>query len=114
MMIAVVRVRGIVGLEHSVGNTLKSLRLYKRNYCTIVRDLPEIKGMITKAKDYITWGSLDEETAKMLEQKSKSKYYRLNSPRKGFGRKGVKHPFSKGGALGDRKEKINDLIRRML
>ena len=32
----------------------------------------------------------------------------------GFERKGTKMPFHLGGALGNRKEKINDLIRRML
>ena len=41
-------------------------------------------------------------------------FFRLNPPRKGFEKKGVKKPFSLGGALGYRKEKINDLIKRML
>jgi len=41
-------------------------------------------------------------------------FFRLNSPLKGFERKGVKKPFSLGGALGYRKEKINDLVKRML
>jgi large subunit ribosomal protein L30 len=41
-------------------------------------------------------------------------YFRLNSPKKGYGRKGIKKPFSLGGALGSRLEKINDLIRRMM
>ena len=41
-------------------------------------------------------------------------FFRLTPPRKGFGRKGVKTPFSLGGALGYRKEKINDLIQRMV
>jgi len=41
-------------------------------------------------------------------------FFRLKPPVKGFERKGVKVPFSMGGALGYRKEKINDLIIRML
>jgi len=41
-------------------------------------------------------------------------YFRLNPPIKGFERGGIKKPFSMGGSLGYRKEKINDLIRRML
>ncbi|MFH0752187.1 MAG: 50S ribosomal protein L30 [archaeon] len=41
-------------------------------------------------------------------------YFKLNPPRHGFERKGIKTPFSLGGALGYRKEKINDLIMRMV
>ena len=41
-------------------------------------------------------------------------FFRLNPPVKGFDRKGIKVPFSLGGALGYRKEKINDLIKRMV
>ena len=40
-------------------------------------------------------------------------FFRLGMPRKGFERKGIKVPFSLGGALGYRKEKINELIKRM-
>lgn len=38
--------------------------------------------------------------------------FRLHPPVKGY--EGNKHSFVAGGALGDRKEKINDLIMRML
>jgi large subunit ribosomal protein L30 len=41
-------------------------------------------------------------------------FFRLKPPIKGFERKGIKKPFSLGGALGYRKEKINDLIKRMI
>lgn len=42
------------------------------------------------------------------------KVFRLKPPRKGFERAGIKKPFQQGGVLGDRKEKINDLIKRMV
>ena len=42
------------------------------------------------------------------------KNFRLNSPRKGYGRKGIKVSFNEGGALGYRGNKINDLIKRMI
>ena len=113
-MIAVVRVRGLVGRESSVEGTLRSLRLYRKNYCAALEETPEVRGMISKARNFITWGEIDDETLNLLRQRSKSKFYRLSSPKKGFGRKGIKHHFSRGGALGNRKEKINDLIRRML
>ncbi len=97
--------------------------------------------MIRKVKDYVTWGEIDPETYKMLiekrgqaykgrEQDSKEKikynrfitygnkkykrHFRLSPPKGGFERKGIKTPFSVGGALGNRKEKINDLIKRMV
>jgi large subunit ribosomal protein L30 len=41
-------------------------------------------------------------------------FFRLLPPKKGFERKGTKKHFSVGGALGYRREKINDLIQRML
>ena len=41
-------------------------------------------------------------------------FFRLKPPNKGFDKNGIKKPFSMGGALGYRKENINDLIRRML
>lgn len=41
-------------------------------------------------------------------------FFRLNPPKKGFERGGIKKPYKLGGALGYRGEKINDLILRML
>jgi len=42
------------------------------------------------------------------------KVFRLNPPKKGFERKGVKVPYANHGALGYRADKINDLIERMI
>ena len=114
MTLAVVRIRGPIGTNAKVEGTLQTLNLYKRNYCTTLEENPESLGMLAKVKDFITWGDIDKETLDMLTKKSTKKFYRLNSPRKGFGRKGIKNPFNKGGALGNRKEKINDLIKRMI
>lgn len=41
-------------------------------------------------------------------------FFKLRPPEGGFERKGIKHPFSLGGVLGYRKDKINDLLMRML
>jgi len=41
-------------------------------------------------------------------------FFRLKPPEKGFERKGIKKPFSMGGSLGYRKDKVNDLIQRMI
>jgi large subunit ribosomal protein L30 len=41
-------------------------------------------------------------------------FFKLSPPIKGFERKGIKKPFSMGGSLGYRKEKINELLVRMI
>lgn len=41
-------------------------------------------------------------------------FFRLKPPLNGFERGGIKKPYSLGGALGYRKDRINDLIRRMI
>ena len=42
------------------------------------------------------------------------RFFRLKPPLHGFERGGIKKPFSLGGVLGYRKDKINDLIKRMI
>ena len=133
--IAVIRIRGLINLRGDINDTLDMLRLYRKNYCVVLPNIPAIIGMVKKAKDYITWGEIDDETYKLLvEKKSEEykgreadsknkinyknkyfvsnnkkykKYFRLSPPRGGFEKKGIKTPFSKGGVLGNRKEKIN-------
>ena len=139
--IAAIRLRGRTQIKTKIEDTLKMLRLYKNNYCVVLPNTPNYAGMLKRAKDYITWGEIDDETSKLLVEKrgeqfrgreadSKNKlkyndftvinnkkikkYFRLNSPRKGLGRKGVKHSFKEGGALGYRGAAINDLIKRMV
>ncbi len=41
-------------------------------------------------------------------------FFRLNPPRGGYPRKGIKRPFHEGGAWGYWGEKINDLVLRMI
>lgn len=113
-MIAAVRVRGLTGVKHGLKQTMTFLNLHRKNYCVLVEKKPSIIGMLNKAKDYLTWGEVDQETIDIIKKRDEGKkFFRLNSPRKGFGRKGIKKSFGKGGALGYRGEKMNDLVRRM-
>jgi|SRR3989344_4385479 len=122
--LAVVRVRSSTRTNKDIVDTLKMLNLHNQNYCVIVESTPSILGMLRKAKDYITWGIASDEVIKLLDQKrsivngrdkkEKLPFYRLAPPLKGFGRKGIKKSFVIGGALGNRKDKINDLIKRMI
>ena len=134
--LAVIRLRGRTGLNYSVAVTLDLLNIQRVNHCTIVPGTPEVFGMVKKAKDYITWGPIDDDTLKALVEKrgelvaasdtksgkksfafngkSYKPYFRLSPAKGGLGRRGIKASFTKSGALGDRKEKINDLIKKML
>lgn len=117
--LAVVLIRGLIGSRTNIRDTLIMLRLHRKNACVLVPNTPSIQGMLKKAKDYITWGEISLDTQKKLDsarKKSEGKMplYHLNSPKKGYGRKGVKVGFTVGGALGKRGEKINDLIERMI
>jgi large subunit ribosomal protein L30 len=138
---AIIRVRGLTGVRHDIDKTLKYLMLTKKNSCVVVPQNSIYYGMIKKVKDYVTWGEIDEETFKILIEKRSVEYhgkltddkkkitknkhmklgekiirktFNLNSPKKGYGRKGIKTPFSSGGALDYRGIKINDLIKRMI
>lgn len=118
-LIAIVRLRGRTGINKNIAHTLDILKLYKINNCIILKESPEIQGMIRKAKDYITWGTIDAATAKSLLEKRKGKeiagriHIRLTPPKGGLGSRGIKATFTKSGALGDRKEKIGELLARM-
>ena len=128
---AVVLVRGMVKVVKPVKETLMMLNLHRKNHCVVIDDTSVYHGMLIRVKDYVTWGEIDEATFAELVQKrgqlsdgrQKSveingkkykRYFALNPPRKGFGRKGIKRAFKIGGALGYRGEKINDLVKRML
>ncbi|ODS43060.1 MAG: 50S ribosomal protein L30 [Candidatus Altiarchaeales archaeon IMC4] len=152
---AIIRVRGSVHLRSGIADAMKMLNLNRVNHCVVVDNRPQYMGMINKAKDYITFGEINEETVASLiakrgrlpgnvrlddayvknatgkdiagfagafmkfEKELKdipdiSPVFRLRPPKKGHARGGIKKPCSVGGALGNRKEKINDLLAKMI
>lgn len=66
MTFAVVRVRGTLRVKPNIKETLRLLRLNKVNHCVVIPESPEYKGMLQKAKDYITWGEVDQEAMESL------------------------------------------------
>jgi len=67
-LLVVVRVRGLVGIKRPIADTMKVLRLHRKNYCVLVPATESMIGMVNKAKDYITFGEIDESTlAELLE-----------------------------------------------
>ena len=138
--IAVVRVRGAIKAMSTIRDTLEMLNLHAQNHCVVLDNTPDVKGMVMKVKDYVTWGEISEETYnELLNKRSQAftsregdskglikynysdmagkkikKCFRLSPPRKGYEKKGIKKSFRQGGALGYRGDKINNLIKRML
>ena len=132
-LLAAIRVRGVNEIKIEIEDTLKMVRLYRKNFCVVLPENTTFSGMLKRAKDYITWGEINTETLKeMVEKRGEQfkgdddkdafvfngkkyrKFFRLSPPRKGFGNKGIKNTFASGGALGYRGDKINELIKRML
>ncbi|WP_457554856.1 50S ribosomal protein L30 [Candidatus Pyrohabitans sp.] len=64
--LAVVRVRGKVGVAREVEDTLRMLRLTRVNHCVLIDDRPTYRGMLQKAKDYITWGEVTQEEVALI------------------------------------------------
>ncbi|HJW97018.1 MAG TPA: 50S ribosomal protein L30 [archaeon] len=136
-------VRGVVGTQREIKDTLRMLRLDRINHCVIVPKNPNFQGMLQKARFYITWGEINQETLEKLVAKrgrfaGDKRITDLNYAKELAGLillgktvkdTGIKPVFrlsppSKGyestralypkGSLGYRGEKINELIKRMI
>jgi large subunit ribosomal protein L30 len=114
--IAIILIRGRIGIRHDIKDTLTQLHLEKKHSCVIKEDSPSLQGMLRKIRDFVTYGPVSEETIKALETRkaNNGKVYFLAPPVGGFERKGIKKSFTVGGALGDRGEAINTLLAKMI
>ena len=120
--LAVILVRGLVRVRGEIVATLSSLKLRKKHMCVVIDDNLSSRGAVSKCKDYVTYGELNDETHHLLVEKRGKKdpdgtvknIFALHPPRGGFERKGIKTPYASKGALGYRGEKINDLIKKMI
>lgn len=71
-MIIALRVRGRTGIKAEIADTLKMLRLTRINHAVLLPENPSYKGMLQKAKDYITWGEVDQELLpEIIEKRGK-------------------------------------------
>ncbi len=120
-MLAVILVRGLINVDHDRRETIKRIGFQRKHNLVVLPKTKSNLGMVQKIKDYVTYGIINKETLDLLlkekkpiiEKKNKL-VFNLHPPRGGFERKGIKTPFKLGGVLGDRGEKINDLIKKML
>lgn len=140
-MLIAIRISGQVNLQRRVKETLYRIRLRRKYAAVLLKPSPQNIKILKKMRDHIAYGSIDKETLLLLLEKrampkDKSKkikakeileqlekkdinnldikpFFRLHPPRGGIDAK--KHfPVTKKAVLGDNKDKINDLIRRML
>ena len=140
-MLAIIRIKGDVGLKKPIRETLERLRLRRKYVCVLLEPKKESMGMVERVKDLIAFGELNKETlinllekrgqlldktkkidvkkiaeeiekGKNLEDLNLKPFFRLHPPRGGIESK--KHFGVGKGVLGDNKESINKLIERML
>ena len=62
MAYAVIRVRGQPDVNKDIAYTMDLMNLTRVNHCVVVPENDVTKGMLQKAKDYITWGEINEST----------------------------------------------------
>ncbi len=115
--LAVVLIRGIVGTRVDTRDTLTSLNLQKKHACAVLEDNLVNRGMLNKVKDFVAYGTISDETFTLLATRKKhatKNVFFLAPPVGGYERKGIKKSFVVGGALGDRKDAMNDLLKKMI
>ncbi|HLD38334.1 MAG TPA: uL30 family ribosomal protein [Candidatus Nanoarchaeia archaeon] len=120
-MICIIRIAGEIGLSKKIKETLDRLRLKKKYSCVVLENPNDLQlGMIKTVIDFVAFGEINDETYKKLKEArgkivaGKLKpFFRLHPPRKGIDSK--KHfGETRKGVLGNNKEKINELVLRML
>ncbi|MBI2044024.1 uL30 family ribosomal protein [Candidatus Pacearchaeota archaeon] len=138
-MICIIRIRGEVGLDRNIVETLNRMRLMKKYTCVVINPTKENLGMLKKVKDHVAFGEINDKTfeellakrgqlidkkkkvdtkkaaeeikkGKSFEELNLKPFFRLHPPRKGIHSK-LHYPK---GVLGNNREKINDLVMRML
>ena len=57
---AVIRVRGQPDVNVDIRRTMELMNLTRVNHCVLVPEDDVTKGMLQKAKDYVTWGEVNE------------------------------------------------------
>ncbi len=139
-MILVIRISGQVEVPTDIEDTLFHMRLRKKFTAVLMKDNKETKSMLIKVRSFVAFGPIAPDTlVELIEKRAQlapgtkkidaqkvaagleksspedlgiKPFFRLHPPRGGIDSK-THFPIRKG-VLGDNKEKINDLVRRML
>lgn len=140
-MICIIRIKGMVGMNRDVEDTLNRLRLRRKYACVVIKEDAEKMGMIKKIKDAVAYGNISEATfekliekrgqlidkkkkvdakkvalslkeGKTYEENNLKPFFRLHPARGGIDTK--IHYGKKKGVLGNNREGINKLVEKML
>lgn len=137
-MILVIRISGLVDVSEDIQQALFRLRLRRKYSAVLLKQSNENFKLLRILRNHVAYGPINQETLKELIEKRASfkdkkikpeevinsieknspenwpikPFFRLHPPRKGIDSK-LHFPVKKG-VLGDNKEKINELVRRML
>lgn len=141
-MILVIRISGMVKVPKKVRETLFRMRLRRKYSAVLMEESNENRKILKNVRNYVAYGKITPEMllklieirgestdksdggkinpkkiADEIEKKKPEKlgikpFFRLHSPRGGIESK--KHFGAGKGVLGDNKEKINELLERML
>lgn len=138
-MIIAIRISGIVDKTKKINETLFRMRLRRKYSAVLLKETQENLKLLQEVRNFVAFGQINEETLKLLIEKrakliggkkgkidaskiigqlDKNKlsdigikpYFRLHPPIGGIKSK-IHYPK---GILGDNKEDINKLVRRML
>jgi large subunit ribosomal protein L30 len=142
-MITLIRITGLVGMKRECEETFNRLRLRTKFSCVVLKENAQTLGMLKDVKDFVAFGTIDEKMlTKMIAARGKkignvkAKFSETESAKiakefvagKSFEELKVRpwfglHPARGGinsklhyprGVIGNHKEKINELIERML
>lgn len=65
-MLAVIRIRGETGIKPQAAKTAELLRLHRINHMVFIDDNEINRGMLQVAKDYVTWGEVEDDTVELV------------------------------------------------
>jgi large subunit ribosomal protein L30 len=68
-IVLAIRVRGQVRVRPQIEDTLNKLQLNRLHHAKLLKLTPSLEGMVTKAKDYITWGEVEVDLIELLLSK---------------------------------------------
>jgi len=136
-MIVVIRISGKVEIPTDAQETMFRVGLRKKYTAIVMKENTESQNLLQTVRNFVAYGKIDSKTleelvfkrgksqgskkidakkvAEIIEKEGIEKsgikpFFRLHPPRKGIDSK-THYPK---GVLGDNKEDINELIRRML
>lgn len=137
-MILVIRISGDVEIRKDVKETMFRMGIRRKYSAVLMEENETTQDLLAKVRNFVAYGTISKEllselitkrgqklagkkmdvsgaianSGKSLKEFGLKPFFRLHPPRGGIDSK--IHFGTKKGVLGDNKEKINDLLRRML